>query len=141
MEAIAVRVRRMVDDQYRCYRDQVVPALAASGIDLLTVDDLDEKGKRWAADYFEREVFPVLTPLAVPPSETELRLGKKARRYAPVGAPFTRSGGGLAHWRRECGGARAALGPDRCRVPYESESVGVRGAFKLGIEENVPVKV
>ena len=83
----------------------------------------------------------VLTPLAVPPSETEPRLGKKARRYAEVGAPFTRSGGGLAHSRRECGGARAALGPDRCRAPYESESVGVRGTFKLGKEENVPAKV
>lgn len=68
LDAIAARVRKLVSDQYRCYRTQVVPALAAGGIDLLTIDDLDESGKKWAARYFAREVFPALTPLAVDPA-------------------------------------------------------------------------
>ncbi|MBW3637040.1 MAG: polyphosphate kinase 1, partial [Armatimonadetes bacterium] len=78
LEAIAARVRRLVDDQYGCYRTQVVPALAAGGIDLLTVDDLDERGRKWAKSYFEREVFPVLTPLAVDPAHPFPQLANKS---------------------------------------------------------------
>ncbi|HEX8464129.1 MAG TPA: polyphosphate kinase 1 [Abditibacterium sp.] len=78
LDAIAARVRRMVGDQYKCYRSQVVPALAASGIDLLTVDDLDERSRKWAQSYFEREVFPVLTPLAVDPAHPFPQLGNKS---------------------------------------------------------------
>lgn len=78
LDAIALRVRRLVDDQYLCYRTQIVPALAASGIDLLTVEDLDERGRSWAKDYFEREVFPVLTPLAVDPAHPFPQLANKS---------------------------------------------------------------
>ena len=78
LEGVGARVKRLVDDQYRCYRDGVVPALSAAGIDLLTVDDLDEKGRKWAADYFAREVFPVLTPLAVDPAHPFPQLGNKS---------------------------------------------------------------
>jgi polyphosphate kinase len=78
LETLGARVKRLVDEQYRGYRDGVVPALSAAGIDLLTVDDLDEKGRKWAADYFAREVFPVLTPLAVDPAHPFPQLGNKS---------------------------------------------------------------
>ena len=78
LSAIAARVRRLTEDQYRCYNDGVVPALAAAGLDLSTVEDLDEKGRAWAADYFAREVFPVLTPLAVDPAHPFPQLANKS---------------------------------------------------------------
>ncbi len=78
LSGIAARVRRLVEDQYRCYNDQVVPALAAAGLDLSTVDDMDERGRAWAADYFAREVFPVLTPLAVDPAHPFPQLANKS---------------------------------------------------------------
>ena len=78
LEALAARLRRLGADQYRCYNDGVVPALAAAGLDLSTVEDLDEKGRAWAADYFEREVFPVLTPLAVDPAHPFPQLANKS---------------------------------------------------------------
>ncbi len=78
LDAIAARVKRMSGAQYACYRTEVVPALAAGSIDLLTVDDLDERGKRWVKSYFEREVFPVLTPLAVDPAHPFPQLGNKS---------------------------------------------------------------
>jgi polyphosphate kinase len=78
LDAIATRVRRMVDEQYRCYRAEVVPALAAGGIDLLTVDDLDARACKWAKSYFEQEVFPVLTPLAVDPAHPFPQLANKS---------------------------------------------------------------
>ena len=78
LSAIAARVRRLTEDQYRCYNGGVVPALAAAGLDLSTVEDLDEKGRAWAADYFAREVFPVLTPLAVDPAHPFPQLANKS---------------------------------------------------------------
>ena len=65
LDGIATRVRKLVTDQYRCYSGQVVAALSAAGIDLVTITDLDERGTAWARKYFREEVFPVLTPLAV----------------------------------------------------------------------------
>ncbi len=78
LAGIAARVRRLVEDQYQCYNDGVVPALAAAGLDLSTVDELDARGRKWALDYFEREVFPVLTPLAVDPAHPFPQLANKS---------------------------------------------------------------
>ncbi len=78
IEGIAARVRRLVSDQYKCYNEGVVPALAAAGLDLSTVDDLDARGRKWALEYFEREVFPVLTPLAVDPAHPFPQLANKS---------------------------------------------------------------
>src|SRR5690606_26517792 len=67
LEQIAERVRALVRDQYACYA-RVVRELDAQGVELKTVDELDEAGRAWCKEYFEREVFPVLTPLAIDPS-------------------------------------------------------------------------
>ena len=40
---ISARTQRMVEDQYRCWREQLVPALAAEGIHFKTARDLDRK--------------------------------------------------------------------------------------------------
>jgi polyphosphate kinase len=78
LDAIGTRTKKLVEDQYACYRDQVVPALSSAGIDLFTVDELDERGRAWAANYFAQEVFPVLTPLAVDPAHPFPQLANKS---------------------------------------------------------------
>ena len=69
LAAIRPRVEELVMNQSRLWRKRLVPALAAEGITVAHVDDcnddeLDELKKR-----FEREIFPVLTPLAVSPGQ------------------------------------------------------------------------
>ena len=39
--AIVKRVRRMVEQQYACWREELLPALAANGIRLLELSELD----------------------------------------------------------------------------------------------------
>lgn len=78
LDAIAARAKKLVGDQYQCYREGVVPALSSAGIDLFTVDELDERGRAWAASYFASEVFPVLTPLAVDPAHPFPQLANKS---------------------------------------------------------------
>jgi polyphosphate kinase len=66
--AIVQRVRRMVAEQYACWREELVPALAASGIRLLALSELEPADLKWLEDYYHKQVRPVLTPLAIDPA-------------------------------------------------------------------------
>ena len=68
LRAITRRVRRMVDEQYRCWRQQLRPALARHGIRFLAVDDLSPKDHQWLEEFYRAQVRPVLTPLAIDPA-------------------------------------------------------------------------
>ncbi len=57
----------MVAEQYRIWRAEIAPSLAEAGIRLLRPTDLSPEQKTHLSGYFAREVWPVLTPLAVDP--------------------------------------------------------------------------
>ena len=67
LAAISSRVRKMVDDKYRTWCEELVPALQQNNIFFLRYDELTSEEKRYYANYFEKSVYPVLTPLAVDP--------------------------------------------------------------------------
>lgn len=66
--AIARRVRRMVEDQYTCWREQLVPELGRHGIRFTRVADLQEEDRQWLDRFYRAEVRPVLTPLSIDPA-------------------------------------------------------------------------
>ncbi|MBN9618308.1 MAG: polyphosphate kinase 1, partial [Actinobacteria bacterium] len=68
LAALAARTRELVDRHARCFRDVITPRLAAEGIHIRRWEHLDDDERRRLAEYFEAQVFPVLTPLAVDPS-------------------------------------------------------------------------
>ena len=84
LSEISTRVSHMVRDQYKCYREHVVPELSQAGIDLHTVADLSAAGKRWIKNYFHNDVFPVLTPLAIDPAHPFPQLLNKSLNLAVV---------------------------------------------------------
>jgi polyphosphate kinase len=67
LAAISSRVRKMVDEMYQTWRQQLVPALEKNNIFFLPLDGLTHAEKQYYAKYFEKSVYPVLTPLAVDP--------------------------------------------------------------------------
>jgi len=67
LTAISVRVRKMVDDQYRLWNEELVPLLEQNHIFFLPYDELTKEEKQYYTKYFEKSVYPVLTPLAVDP--------------------------------------------------------------------------
>ncbi len=67
-QKIRQRVVIMLQDQYRLWNDELVPALANHGIRFLDFPRLTRDQRSWARKFFENEVFPVLTPLALDPS-------------------------------------------------------------------------
>ena len=66
--AIRKRVLAMIDQQYRCWREELVPALAKEEIRILEYKDLDEADRAWAEKYYRALVRPVLTPLGIDPA-------------------------------------------------------------------------
>ena len=69
LRAIALVVRPMVAEHGRCLMQDVLPALAQRGVELITSEDqLTGLDSEHLAGYFEEHVYPVLTPLAVDPA-------------------------------------------------------------------------
>jgi polyphosphate kinase len=66
-------VRRQLPDLYdrmaKVWTEELRPALAAEGIVVSEVEDLEPEERDELDDRFRREIFPVLTPLAVGPGQ------------------------------------------------------------------------
>src|SRR5438132_9053111 len=99
LEAIRKRLLPMIADQMRCLREEILPELAANGIVIAPYQSLSKEEPDTVDDYFIRQVFPVLTPLAVDPahpfpyiSGLSLNLGLvvQAAELEPAEARFVR---------------------------------------------------
>ncbi len=102
---IARAVRAMVAIESACLHEAILPELIQHGIRLVNYHELDAVEKEQLGDYFLREVYPILTPLAVDPghpfpfiSNLSLSLGvilrdpaTNERQFARVKVPPTRS--------------------------------------------------
>jgi len=68
LDAIHARVAELVARQRSCLHDELVPALAEHGVRLMMMNELTIEEWQRIDEFFESQVFPVLTPLAVDPS-------------------------------------------------------------------------
>jgi polyphosphate kinase len=68
LEAISERLRPMVSDQHHHFEKVLRSQLAQVGIHILDYMDLNQEQRTYLQNYFEEQIFPVLTPLAVDPS-------------------------------------------------------------------------
>ena len=66
-EEISREVHRAVAESERIYAEELRPALAHSGIRVLEITELAKEQLRKVGEIFHRDVYPVLTPLAVDP--------------------------------------------------------------------------
>src|SRR5690242_20121806 len=94
--SISARVHELVDEQHRCFLQEVQPLLAAEGIVLLRPKELSGEQQRFLEEYFRRTVLPVLTPLAVDPGHPFPYLGNRSmclvasiRPAAPSALPYS----------------------------------------------------
>jgi len=67
-QAILTRTRELVDEHSRVFEEEIRPALAAEGIEILRWHELSTDEKDRMRELFAERIFPVLTPLAVDPS-------------------------------------------------------------------------
>jgi polyphosphate kinase len=67
LERIGQMVGQLVAEQARCLLEEVLPDLQREGIVIRGQRDLTDADQRHLREVFRREVFPVLTPLAIDP--------------------------------------------------------------------------
>jgi polyphosphate kinase len=82
LERIGQAVGRMTAETYRCLTEEVLPGLEREGIVLRQPRDLSEAERRHLGEVFRREVFPVLTPLAIDPGHPFPHLLNKSLNLA-----------------------------------------------------------
>ncbi|MDN5781067.1 MAG: polyphosphate kinase 1 [Luteimonas sp.] len=62
------RAAELVESQYRCWSDELRPALSASGVRVLGRESWNARQSRWLRAYFREEIMPVLSPLGLDPA-------------------------------------------------------------------------
>ncbi len=77
-DLVARETHAMVEAQYRCWNQQLRPALAEAGIRVLSLRDLGEEYQSFIAEYCDRELDPLLTPVTVDPAHPFPRVINKA---------------------------------------------------------------
>jgi polyphosphate kinase len=82
LERISQLVRELVAEQYRCLRQDVLVALEREGIVLRDPRELSDADRRHLSELFRREIFPVLTPLAIDPGHPFPHLQNKTLNLA-----------------------------------------------------------
>src|SRR5882672_1463891 len=82
LAAISARAHAMVAEQYRVWREEVGPGLERAGVRVSRASQLSPEQKAHLSGYFSREVWPVLTPLAVDPGHPFPMLGNRSLNLA-----------------------------------------------------------
>ncbi|NES22767.1 MAG: polyphosphate kinase 1 [Symploca sp. SIO3E6] len=62
------RLLPMVKEQHQHFEQMLRPQLSANSIHILDYVDLNQEQRTYLRNYFEEQIFPVLTPLAIDPS-------------------------------------------------------------------------
>ena len=66
IDKIIPETKNMMQSQYVTLNRSLIPALESEGLKLLRhYEDLSEKQSKFVDKYFEKEIYPVLTPMAV----------------------------------------------------------------------------
>jgi polyphosphate kinase len=77
-DLLARETHDFVDAQYRCWNQQLLPALAAQGVRVVLLHELSTEQQSYVVDYCERELDPLLTPVTVDPAHPFPRVINKA---------------------------------------------------------------
>jgi len=84
LDQINQRLHPLVRQQHQHFQQILRPLLAGEGIHLLDYIDLNQEQRIYLQNYFEQQIFPVLTPLAVDPSHPFPYISNRSLNLAVV---------------------------------------------------------
>ncbi len=79
--ALATAANALVSRQYALYNDELMPAFEKQGIKIVSHGDRNQVQRRWVKQYFEREVRPLLLPVALDPSHPFPQVANKSLNF------------------------------------------------------------
>ena len=97
LDRLSGQMAIFVADQYRCWNQQLLPALRKEGVRVLKWDELSKPQREHAEQFYLDEVDPLLTPVTIDPSHPFPRVLNKALCIALL----------LRHKRRGVTGAKS----------------------------------
>ena len=68
LKMVLSRTQNLVNIQAERFKDVIVPELASHGIEFCKINELTDEERSQLKDYYDKRIFPVLTPLVVDPS-------------------------------------------------------------------------
>src|SRR5262245_28842206 len=81
LEAIRRQAAELIDTQYALLNYAILPALETAGIRVLGPAQWNAAQRDWVAEYFAKEVEPVLTPLGLDPARPFPRIQNKSLNF------------------------------------------------------------
>jgi len=68
MKELSIKTEELISRKSKCFHEDVYLKLSKEGINIVRWDELNSKERELATDIFHKQIFPVLTPLAIDPS-------------------------------------------------------------------------
>ena len=68
LDKVSAAMHLFVRDQYKCWNDELLPALAKHSIRVSSTGELDPKALKFTKTFYDRRISPMLTPVTVDPS-------------------------------------------------------------------------
>jgi polyphosphate kinase len=81
LASLAQAAHELIDDQYAVFNEEVMPALAREGIELASHAGRSPAQRRWVAEYFDREVRPLLVPVGLDPAHPFPQVANKSLNF------------------------------------------------------------
>ena len=68
LAAASVEAHRLIHEQYDLFNNELQPALSREGIHFYRRRNWTAEQRAWIEDYFDRELWPILTPVGLDPA-------------------------------------------------------------------------
>jgi polyphosphate kinase len=81
LKRISEETHRLVEQQYRIFNDEMIPALEKEHIRFVRRTEWNPSQEAWVRDYFEHELLPVLSPLGLDPAHPFPRILNKSLNF------------------------------------------------------------
>ena len=80
-QKISQVAKTLVEKQYKVFNDELMPALSAQGIRLITYNERNKAQHKWVKQYFDQYVKPLLTPVSLDPSHPFPQVANKSLNF------------------------------------------------------------
>jgi polyphosphate kinase len=80
-QKISQVAKKLVEKQYLVFNDELMPALSAQGIRLITFNERNKAQHKWVKQYFDQNVRPLLTPVSLDPSHPFPQVANKSLNF------------------------------------------------------------
>ena len=81
MASAAAEAKKLIQEQYELFNQELIPALRQEGIFFYPRRQWTEQQRAWIESYFDRELLPILTPLGLDPAHPFPRLLNKSLNF------------------------------------------------------------